>query len=215
MLDRAIAVWRSLLTEPGARFDKDVVVDCHNLAPQVTWGTTQQDVAGVDECIPDPSTYTTAQRRELAAAALRYMDLAPGVPLEGIPIDVAFIGSCTNSRLADLEAAAQIVRGRKVAPKVRALVVPGSMSVKRAAEARGLHRVFAEAGLEWRDAGCSLCVSLNEDIVPPGGRCVATSNRNFEHRQGPHSRTHLASPVMVAAAAITGTITDSRGMMPA
>ena len=214
VLDRAITAWRKLPSDPDAQFERDFVVDCRNLAPQVTWGTTQQDVAGVDQCIPDPSSYATAQRRELAAAAISYMGLAPGTPLEGIPIDVAFIGSCTNSRLGDLEAAAAIVRGRKVASGVRALVVPGSMSVKRAAEAQGLHHVFRDAGFEWRDAGCSMCVSINEDLVPPGARCIATSNRNFEHRQGLRSRTHLASPAMTAAAAIAGAITDSRRMMP-
>jgi 3-isopropylmalate/(R)-2-methylmalate dehydratase large subunit len=215
VLDRAIAAWRKLPTDPDTTFDRDFVVDCRNLAPQVTWGTTQQDVAGINQCIPDPASYPTAQRRELAAAAISYMGLAPGTPLEGIPIDVAFIGSCTNSRLGDLEAVAAVVRGRKVASGVRALVVPGSMSVKRAAEAQGLHHVFRDAGFEWRDAGCSMCVSINEDLVPPGARCIATSNRNFEHRQGPRSRTHLASPAMAAAAAIAGAITDSRRMMPA
>jgi 3-isopropylmalate/(R)-2-methylmalate dehydratase large subunit len=215
VLDQAITAWRRLPTDLGTRFDRDFAVDCHNLAPQVTWGTTQQDVAGVDQCIPDPASYASAQRRELAAAAISYMGLAPGTPLDGIPIDVAFIGSCTNSRLGDLQAAAAVVRGRKVASGVRALVVPGSMSIKRAAEAEGLHHVFRAAGFEWRDAGCSMCVSINEDLVAPGARCIATSNRNFEHRQGPRSRTHLASPAMTAAAAIAGTITDSRRMMPA
>jgi 3-isopropylmalate/(R)-2-methylmalate dehydratase large subunit len=215
LLDRAIAAWRQLPTEPGTKFDRDFVVDCRTLAPQVTWGTTQQDVAGIDQRIPDPASYATAQRRELAAAAISYMGLTPGTPMDGIPIDVTFIGSCTNSRLGDLQAAAAVVRGRKVAPNVRALVVPGSMSIKRAAEAEGLHHVFRAAGFEWRDAGCSMCVSINEDLVPPGARCIATSNRNFEHRQGPRSRTHLASPAMAAAAAIAGTITDSRRMMPA
>jgi 3-isopropylmalate/(R)-2-methylmalate dehydratase large subunit len=215
LLDQAIAAWRKLTTDPDSPFDRDFVVDCRNLVPQVTWGTTQQDVAGIDQCIPDPASYATAQRRDLAAAAISYMGLSPGTPLEGIPIDVAFIGSCTNSRLGDLEAAATIVRGRKVASGVRALVVPGSMSVKRAAEHRGLHHIFRDAGFEWRDAGCSMCVSINEDLVPPGARCIATSNRNFEHRQGPRSRTHLASPAMAAAAAIAGAITDSRRIMAA
>jgi 3-isopropylmalate/(R)-2-methylmalate dehydratase large subunit len=211
---RAVMAWRQLSTDPDTAFEKDFIVDCRSLAPQVTWGTTQQDVAGIDERIPDPSVYPTVQRREMAAASLSYMELEPGRPLEGIPIDVAFIGSCTNSRLSDLEVAASIVRGRKVARGVRALVVPGSTSVKCAAEARGLHRDFIDAGLEWRDAGCSMCVSINEDLVPAGSRCLATSNRNFEHRQGPRSRTHLASPAMVAAAAIVGAITDCRRMQP-
>lgn len=212
-LEQAMAYWRTLRSDPEARFDRDVTVDCTRIAPQVTWGTTQQDVIGIDERVPDPSSFADPKRRELAATAIRYMDLEPGVPLEGIPIDVAFIGSCTNARLSDLEAAAQVVRGRKVAPHVRAIVVPGSMSVKRAAEAKGLHAIFRDAGFEWRDAGCSMCVSINDDIVPPGGRSMATSNRNFENRQGPRSRTHLASPMMTAAAAIAGKIADVRKVM--
>lgn len=212
-LEQAMAYWRTLQSDPETSFDRDVTVDCSRLAPQVTWGTTQQDVAGIDEFVPDPASFADSKRRELAATSIRYMGLAPGAPLEGIPIDVVFIGSCTNARLSDLEAAAQIVRGRKVAPHVRAIVVPGSMSVKRAAEAQGLHAIFRAAGFEWRDAGCSMCVSINDDIVPPGGRSIATSNRNFENRQGPGSRTHLASPIMAAAAAIFGKITDVRKVM--
>jgi 3-isopropylmalate/(R)-2-methylmalate dehydratase large subunit len=208
--EHAIAVWRMLSTDADAHFDRELVIKCDGIAPQVTWGTTPQDVAGVDEWIPDPASFPDAKRRSLAADALRYMGLEPGTPLEGIPIDIAFIGSCTNSRLSDLEAAAEVVRGRIVAPHVRALVVPGSTSVRREAEARGLHRIFLEAGFEWRDAGCSMCVSINEDVVPPGARCIATSNRNFENRQGPRSRTHLASPATVAAAALAGRITDIR-----
>lgn len=208
--DRAMTYWRTLRTEPDAVFDRDVTIDCDKIAPQVTWGTTPQDVTGIDGPVPDPASFADAKRRELAAAAIRYMGIEPGRPLEGIPIDIAFIGSCTNSRLADLEMAAAVVRGRKVAPNVRALVVPGSMSVKRAAEEKGLHHVFREAGFEWREAGCSMCVSINEDVVGPGLRCMATSNRNFENRQGPRSRTHLASPAMVAAAALAGHITDVR-----
>lgn len=208
--ERAAAEWRGLASDPGVRFDREVAIDCGRIAPQVTWGTTPQDVAGVDDAIPDPAGFADARRRDLAAAALRYMGLEPGRPLAGIPIDVAFIGSCTNGRLSDLEAAAAVVRGRRVAPTVRALVVPGSMAVKRAAEAQGLHRVFLDAGFEWRDAGCSMCVSINEDVVPPGARCIATSNRNFENRQGVGSRTHLASPATVAASALAGRITDVR-----
>jgi 3-isopropylmalate/(R)-2-methylmalate dehydratase large subunit len=154
-----------------------------------------------------------AERRRLAAAALAYMDIAPGRPIEGLPIDIAFIGSCTNGRLSDLRAAAEVARGRRVADGVRALVVPGSSAVRRAAEAEGLDRVFLDAGFEWRSAGCSMCVSINEDVVPPGARCIATSNRNFENRQGPGSRTHLASPTMVAAAAVTGAIADVRKVL--
>ncbi|HEV2676743.1 MAG TPA: 3-isopropylmalate dehydratase large subunit [Aliidongia sp.] len=208
--EQAAAEWRSLTSDAAARFERDFVVDCAAISPQVTWGTSPQDVAGVDECVPDPAGFGDAKRRDLAAAAIRYMGLEPGMKIEGIPIDVAFIGSCTNSRLADLEAAATIVRGRRVAGHVRALVVPGSTSVRHAAEALGLDRIFRDAGFEWRDAGCSMCVSVNEDVVPSGARCIATTNRNFENRQGPGSRTHLASPAMVAAAAIAGRITDLR-----
>ncbi|MEQ1613048.1 MAG: 3-isopropylmalate dehydratase large subunit [Hyphomicrobiaceae bacterium] len=210
-LDRAASYWRTLRSGSDACFARDLTLDCNKLAPQVTWGTTQQDVCGIDECIPDPAHYSEASRREAAAEALAYMDLEPGRPLAGLPISVAFIGSCTNSRLSDLEAAASIVKGRRVASGVRALVVPGSATVKRDAEARGLHKIFADAGFEWREPGCSMCVSINEDVVGPGERCVATSNRNFENRQGTRSRTHLASPAMVAAAAINGCLTDTRG----
>ena len=211
--ERAVAYWRTLRTDDGARFDRDVVVDCEGIAPQVTWGTTQEEVIGIDARLPDPDSFSDQMRGSRAATALAYMGLQPGMALEGLPIDIAFIGSCTNARLSDLEAAAAIAKGRHVAPDVRALVVPGSMSVKRAAEERGLDRIFIDAGFEWRDAGCSMCVSINEDIVAPGQRCVATSNRNFENRQGPRSRTHLASPAMVAAAAIAGKITDVRKVL--
>jgi 3-isopropylmalate/(R)-2-methylmalate dehydratase large subunit len=213
LLERAIGYWRSLATDAETVFDEDYVIDSSSITPQVTWGTTQQDVLGIGERIPDPSDFADATRRTLAGDALRYMDMSPGMPIEGLPIDVAFIGSCTNARLSDLEEAAKVARGRKVAPGVRAMVVPGSMSVKRAAEAAGLHDIFSAAGFEWRDAGCSMCVSMNEDIVPSGSRCIATSNRNFENRQGPKSRTHLASPAMVAAAAVTGRISDVRKVM--
>jgi 3-isopropylmalate/(R)-2-methylmalate dehydratase large subunit len=208
--ERAVASWRELRSDAGASFDRDVLIDCAAIAPQVTWGTTPEHVAGIGERVPDPATLVDAKRRESVAKALNYMGLEPGTPLAGIPIDVAFIGSCTNSRLSDLETAARVVKDRKVAAGVRALVVPGSMSVKRAAEARGLHEVFRAAGFEWREAGCSMCVSINEDVVAPGSRCIASSNRNFENRQGQRSRTHLASPAMVAAAALAGHITDVR-----
>jgi 3-isopropylmalate/(R)-2-methylmalate dehydratase large subunit len=210
LFDRAVADWRTLRSDHDATFAEDLTLDCEGLAPQVTWGTSPQDVASVDAAIPDPALYSDVKRRELAAAALRYMGLAPGRALAGIPIDIAFIGSCTNARLSDLEAAARVVRGRRVASGVRALVVPGSTQVRLAAEARGLHTVFRDAGFEWRDAGCSMCVSINQDVVPPGARCIATSNRNFENRQGQGSRTHLASPATVAAAALAGAIVDIR-----
>lgn len=212
--EQAVRAWRALRSDADAAFDRDVTVDCDGMAPQVTWGTTPAQVGGVDGRVPDPADYADARQRDSVAAALAYMGLAPGMRLEGIRVDVAFIGSCTNSRLSDLQAAAAVVRGRQVAPGVRALVVPGSMAVKREAEALGLHRIFREAGFEWREAGCSMCVSINDDMVPAGARCIATSNRNFENRQGPGSRTHLASPAMVAAAALRGRIVDVRKEMP-
>jgi 3-isopropylmalate/(R)-2-methylmalate dehydratase large subunit len=212
--DAALARWRTLPSDPGATFDRELKVDCAAIRPQVTWGISPQNVIGVDEAIPDPSRPPANETRESVGRALSYMGLEPGRPIAGLPVDLAFIGSCTNSRLSDLEAAAEIARGRKVAPGVRALVVPGSMQVKAAAEAKGLDRVFLEAGFEWRNAGCSMCVAANEDVVPPGKRCISSSNRNFENRQGPGSRTHLASPAMVAAAAVTGRITDVRSLLP-
>jgi 3-isopropylmalate/(R)-2-methylmalate dehydratase large subunit len=212
--DAALAAWRQLPSHPEALFDREVAIDCARIAPQISWGTTPQDVVGVDERVPDPSAEPDSARRKAMERAIAYLGLVPGKPMEGIPIDVVFIGSCTNSRLSDLEAAATVARGRKVAAGVRALVVPGSAQVKRAAEAAGLHEVFLAAGFEWREAGCSMCVAVNDDFVAPGQRAVATSNRNFEDRQGPHSRTHLASPAMAAAAAVTGAIADVRKLLP-
>ena len=211
--DQAVAAWRSLYDESDAEYDRVIEIDCSNLAPQVTWGTTPQDVIAIDQLIPDPATAPDAARRAMMERAVGYVGLAPGTPIAGTKIDVAFIGSCTNGRLSDLHAAAAVARGRKVAPGVRALVVPGAAHVKAAAEAAGLDKVFLEAGFEWREAACSMCVAAGGDIVPPGQRSISTSNRNFEGRQGPGSRTHLASPAMVAAAAITGCITDVRQML--
>ena len=211
--DRALAEWRNLYSDPDSRFEREFEIDCSRIAPQVTWGNTPQDTVAVDEALPDPAAAGDGERRKALERAYSYMDLAPGRTLEGVAIDYAFIGSCTNSRLSDLEAAARVVRGRKVAKGVTALAVPGSMAVKAAAEAAGLHRIFMEAGFEWRNAGCSMCVGSNGDLVPPGKRSISTTNRNFEHRQGPHSRTHLASPAMVAAAAVTGRITDVRRLL--
>jgi 3-isopropylmalate/(R)-2-methylmalate dehydratase large subunit len=211
--DTALTHWRGLCSDADAVFARDLTIDCSHLAPQVTWGTAPEDVIGIDERIPDPATYVEPQRRQRAESALRYMDLRPGAALEGLPIDVVFIGSCTNGRLSDLRAAAAIAKGRKVASNVRALVVPGSATVRREAEAEGLHRIFLDAGFEWRAPGCSMCVSINQDVVPAGARCVATSNRNFEGRQGPGSRTHLVNPAMAAAAAVTGAIADIRKLV--
>ncbi len=211
--ERAAAVWRGLVSEDGAEFDREIEIDCAAVAPQVTWGTSPQDVAGIDEAMPDPAEEADTRRRAALTRSFTYMGLAPGQHLEGLKVDFAFIGSCTNSRLSDLQAAASVVRGRKVAEGVTALVVPGSMTVKAEAEAIGLDRIFRDAGFEWRNAGCSMCVASNGDIVPPGKRAISTTNRNFQHRQGPESRTHLASPAMVAAAAVSGCITDVRKLL--
>src|SRR5690606_35242155 len=181
-----------------------------SLAPQITWGTSPQDVVGVDGVIPDPASLPDASRRNAAADALRYMGLEPGRPIAGTPIDRVFIGSCTNSRIEDLRDAARVVRGRRVAAGVTAWEVPGSVRVKQEAESEGLDRVFRDAGFDWREPGCSQCVAANGEVIPPGQRCVSTSNRNFVGRQGPGARTHLASPALAAAAAVAGSIADVR-----
>jgi 3-isopropylmalate/(R)-2-methylmalate dehydratase large subunit len=211
--EQAVASWRSLASDADAAFEREIEIDCNAIRPQVTWGNSPQDLVAIDDPLPDPSDAGNPERRASMERALRYMDLQPGAPLAGVGIDYAFIGSCTNSRLSDLEAAASIVRGRKVYAGVTALVVPGSMQVKAAAEAAGLDKVFRDAGFEWRNSGCSMCVTSNGDMVAPGKRAISTTNRNFEHRQGPQSRTHLASPAMVAAAAVSGCITDVRKLM--
>lgn len=211
--DQAVAAWRALYDEGEAEYDRVINIDCSTLAPQVTWGTTPQDVISVDQVVPDPSTAPDSARKAMMERAVGYIGLTPGTPIAGTKIDVAFIGSCTNGRLSDLEAAAAVARGRKVAPGVRALVVPGAAHVKAAAEAAGLDKIFLAAGFEWREAACSMCVATGGDMVAPGQRSISNSNRNFEGRQGPGSRTHLASPAMVAAAAINGCITDVRTML--
>jgi 3-isopropylmalate/(R)-2-methylmalate dehydratase large subunit len=211
--DQAVKDWRVLFDAANAQYDRVIDIDCATLKPQVTWGNSPQDVIAIDQMVPDPSAFADADRRMLADRALGYMDLIPGRPIEGTPIDIAFIGSCTNGRLSDLRAAAEVARGRKVAPGVKALVVPGAAHVKAAAEAEGLHTIFQQAGFEWREAGCSMCVAAGGDIVAPNQRSISTSNRNFEGRQGPGSRTHLASPAMVAAAAIAGCIADVRKLL--
>jgi len=202
--------WIGLASDPGAAFDAVLTLDADELAPQVTWGTTPGMVVPVTGAIPDPSTLPSRSEQEAALRALDYMGLEPGIPVEDIPLDRVFIGSCTNARLEDLKEAAQIVRGRHVHPSVSAMVVPGSTQVKREAEAAGLHRIFMEAGFEWREAGCSMCLGMNPDILQPGERCASTSNRNFEGRQGRGGRTHLVSPAMAAAAAIAGHFVDIR-----
>lgn len=208
LLERAIAQWRGLVTDEGAQFDAEHVFDAADVVPQITWGTSPDQVMGIRDRVPDPATFENSQARDAARKALQYMGLASGEALIGQRIDAVFIGSCTNSRLSDLQAAAQVIQGRKVAPHVRAMVVPGSMSVQREAQALGLDAVFRAAGFEWRQPGCSMCAAANEDMLLPGRRSVSTSNRNFEGRQGPMVRTHLASPAMAAAAAIAGAITD-------
>ena len=207
---RSVEQWRSLRSDPKALYDTRVTLDASAVGPQVTWGTTPGMVADIGDRVPDPASLPTDDQRQAAQRALAYMGLAPGTPLEGLPIDRVFLGSCTNARIEDLRAAASVVRGRHVAPRVRAMVVPGSQRVKAQAEQEGLDRVFTEAGFEWRNAGCSMCLGMNADVLGPGERCAATSNRNFEGRQGRGGRTHLMSPMMAAAAAIEGRLVDVR-----
>jgi 3-isopropylmalate/(R)-2-methylmalate dehydratase large subunit len=207
--DKSVAYWKTLTSDPGARFDKILNVDAANLAPFVTWGTNPGMVVQVTERIPELNGASEADRRA-TEQALQYMGLKPGTPIEEIAVDRVFIGSCTNSRLEDLRAAARVAKGYRVNPKVRAMVVPGSQAIKQAAEKEGLQRIFLEAGFEWRESGCSMCLGMNPDILQPGERCASTSNRNFEGRQGRGGRTHLVSPMMAAAAAISGHFTDIR-----
>ncbi len=209
MWDRAVAYWRTLPSDADAEFDREHTIDMAKVAPQITWGTSPEHVIAVDRPIPDPAT-GPEEKRAAWTAALQYQGLEPGKPIEGTKVDWVFIGSCTNSRISDLRAAAAIAKGRHKAPHVNAWIVPGSERIKREAEAEGLDRVFTEAGFEWREPGCSMCIASNGERVPPGQRSVSTSNRNFVGRQGPGARTHLASPAMAAAAAISGAIADVR-----
>jgi len=212
MWGQALKAWRDLPSDADAVFDKEVVIEVDKIIPQVTWGISPEHVIGVDGRIPDPRAIDDPERRAAIETALDYMGLKAGAPIAGTPVDWVFIGSCTNSRLSDLRAAAEIARGRKVAPGVRAWVVPGSETVKREAIAEGLDKLFTEAGFEWREPGCSMCLAANGETVAPGERSVSTSNRNFVGRQGPRARTHLASPASAAAAAIAGAIADVRTM---
>ncbi|WP_429179870.1 3-isopropylmalate dehydratase large subunit [Aeromonas salmonicida] len=211
-LDQAIAYWLSLKSDQGAHFDAEVILDAADIAPQVTWGTNPGQVIAVNEPIPAPESFSDLMEQQSARKALAYMDLLPGQKLTDVAIDKVFIGSCTNSRIEDLRAAAAIARGRKVAAGVQALVVPGSEQVKAQAEAEGLDKIFLEAGFEWRLPGCSMCLAMNNDRLQPGERCASTSNRNFEGRQGRAGRTHLVSPAMAAAAAVTGRFADIRAL---
>ena len=206
----ALAHWRKLPSEEGAVFDRTIEIDASTLEPFVTWGTNPGMVVPVTSCVPDPAEAKSAGDRQAVEQALKYMALEPRTNIQDITIDRAFIGSCTNARIEDLRAAARVVKGYKIKASVSALVVPGSQDVKRAAEKEGLDQIFSEAGFEWREAGCSMCLGMNPDILQPGERCASTSNRNFEGRQGRGGRTHLVSPMMAAAAAITGHFTDIR-----
>ncbi len=208
--EQAVSSWRSLASDPDAHFNTEWLLDAAEIAPLVTWGTSPEDVVAITGTVPDPAAAASEDRRAQLQRMLDYMGLRPGQALRDVAVDVVFIGSCTNARIEDMRAAASIAAGRRAPPGVRALVVPGSGTVKQQAEREGLDRVFREAGFEWREAGCSMCLGMNPDKLSPGQRCASTSNRNFEGRQGPGGRTHLLSPAMAAAAAVTGRLTDVR-----
>ncbi|WP_343521599.1 3-isopropylmalate dehydratase large subunit [Sphingomonas sp.] len=212
--EQAVAWWKTLPTDPGAQYDRVVTLNGSDIAPSLTWGTSPEDVVPITGVVPDPESFADPAKRIAAQKSLDYMGLAPGTRMQDIAVENIFIGSCTNSRIEDLRAAADVVKGRHVADGIRqALIVPGSGLVKRQAEAEGLDRIFLEAGFEWREPGCSMCLAMNPDKVPAGERCASTSNRNFVGRQGPGARTHLVSPAMAAAAAVTGRLTDVRDLV--
>ena len=210
--EQALDDWRSLPTDPGAMFDREVFLDGAALRPHVSWGTNPGQVISIDDAVPDPESFADPAAREVAARALKYMALTPGTPMRDIAIDAVFIGSCTNSRIEDLRLAASVVEGKHIPDSVRAMVVPGSMRVRAQAESEGLDKIFKDAGFEWRAAGCSMCLGMNPDKLKPGERCASTSNRNFEGRQGPGGRTHLVSPAVAAATAIAGTLATPADM---
>ena len=212
--DAAVAYWRTLPSDANAVFDKTVILDAADIGPNVTWGTSPEDVVAITGTVPDPMSFADPGKQEAAAKSLAYMGLSPGMRMQDVAVENIFIGSCTNSRIEDLRAAAAVLKGRHKAAGVKwAIVVPGSGLVKAQAEAEGLDRIFIDAGLEWREPGCSACLGMNPDKVPAGERCASTSNRNFVGRQGPGARTHLVSPAMAAAAAVTGRLTDVRELM--
>jgi 3-isopropylmalate dehydratase, large subunit len=211
--DAALERWKQLPTDPGAVYDKQLVLNASELEPMITFGTNPGMGIPITKCIPDPASLSDPLERDSLAKALRYMDLQPNQPILGRPVNVVFVGSCTNSRISDLRAAASILKGRRVHPNVRMMVVPGSQQVKRQAEAEGLDKIFREAGAEWREAGCSMCIAMNGDQLKPGEYSVSTSNRNFEGRQGKGGRTFLASPLTAAATAVTGVVTDARTLL--
>ncbi len=208
--EQAVSRWKSLLGDDGAAYDRTEVFTGSDIAPQVTWGTNPGQVTAIDQPVPDPSSFSDEVEGKSAEQALQYMGLAPGQPLTDVPVDCVFIGSCTNGRIEDLRDAAAVVRGRHVCSTTRAMIVPGSGQVKQQAEAEGLDDVFRDAGFDWREAGCSMCLGMNPDQLVPGERCASTSNRNFEGRQGKGGRTHLCSPTMAAAAAVAGHFVDIR-----
>ncbi len=211
--DKAVAWWKSLATDEGAKFDKSIVIQAADVPPTVTWGTSPEDTVAIGGVVPAPDSFADPAKQQAAQVSLDYMGLTPGTKMTDIEVEHIFIGSCTNSRIEDLRAAAEVLKGRKRAPNIKwAIVVPGSGLVKEQAEAEGLDKIITEAGLEWREPGCSACLAMNPDKVPPGERCASTSNRNFTGRQGPGSRTHLVSPAMAAAAAVTGRLTDVRDL---
>jgi 3-isopropylmalate/(R)-2-methylmalate dehydratase large subunit len=210
--EQALDAWRSLVTDEGARFDKEVVLNGAAIRPNVSWGTNPAQVTSIDDTVPDPSSFADPAERDAAARALEYMGLTAGTPMKDIPVDTVFIGSCTNSRIEDLRAAAVVADGRHVREGMRAMVVPGSFRVKDQAEAEGLDRIFTAAGFEWREPGCSMCLAMNPDKLAPGERAASTSNRNFEGRQGPGGRTHLVSPAVAAATAIAGTFATPKDL---
>jgi 3-isopropylmalate/(R)-2-methylmalate dehydratase large subunit len=212
-LQRAIEYWRTLPSDPGAHFDTEVTLDGNAIVPQVTWGTSPETVVPVTGRVPDPAGQADEAKRAQMQRMLDYMGLAANMPMQEVRIDAVFLGSCTNGRIEDIRAAAEVLKGRKIAPGVRAMAVPGSGLVKEQAEQEGLDKILIEAGFEWREAGCSMCLGMNPDKLKPGERCASTSNRNFEGRQGPGGRTHLLSPAMAAAAAVTGRLTDVREIM--
>jgi 3-isopropylmalate/(R)-2-methylmalate dehydratase large subunit len=212
--DAAVAYWRSLATDPGATYDKTVVINAADIAPNVTWGTSPEDVVPITGVVPDPMSFEDPSKQVAAQKSLEYMGLIPGQRMQDVDVQNIFIGSCTNSRIEDLRAAAAVLKGRCKAAGVKwAIVVPGSGLVKAQAEAEGLDRIFVDAGFEWREPGCSACLGMNPDKVPAGERCASTSNRNFVGRQGPGARTHLVSPAMAAAAAVTGRLADVRDLV--
>jgi 3-isopropylmalate/(R)-2-methylmalate dehydratase large subunit len=210
LLEQAVRAWQQLKTDANAIYDRTITLKAEDIAPQVSWGTSPGMVTGIDQRVPDPRSITDENQRQATVRALEYMGLIPNMPITDIKIDTVFIGSCTNSRIEDLRLAASLAKGKRVATGVRAMVVPGSGLVKQQAEQEGLDRLFKEAGFEWREAGCSMCLAMNADVLQPGERCASTSNRNFEGRQGAGGRTHLVSPAMAVAAAVEGHFVDIR-----